>query len=192
MGGIIALVTGASAGRAGEVRSRRQAPNERDHMSEASMLELVHAALSEFGITDEVIAVGQFNPRGHTGGLFVGGLTGSSAGERLGGAIGGSIGLGAGSLAGMRANDAASGLPKNMLVAVSATRIYGLDAPTRRAQPRAVIFDLARDEVDIKVHQRVNVRILELIGRASGDTVELEGNRLPVTHSGDVIKALTD
>jgi hypothetical protein len=159
-------------------------------MSEASMLELVHSALSGFGITDELIAVGQFNPRGHTGGLFLGGMTGSSAGERLGGTIGGSIGLGAGSLAGMRANDAASGLPKNMLVAVSATRIYGLDAPSRRAQPRAVIFNLARDEVEVKVHQRVNVRILELIGRGSGDTVELEGNRLPVTHSGDVIKAL--
>jgi hypothetical protein len=36
----------------------------------------------------------------------------------------------------------------------------------------------------------VNVRILELIDNASGSRIELEGNRLPVTHSKDVIDAL--
>ena len=44
-------------------------------MSEERMVELVQSALSERGIDDQVIAVGQFYPRGHTGGLFVGGLT---------------------------------------------------------------------------------------------------------------------
>jgi hypothetical protein len=44
--------------------------------------------------------------------------------------------------------------------------------------------------VTAKVHQRVNVRILELIDTASGSRIELEGNRLPVTHSRDVIDAL--
>jgi hypothetical protein len=38
----------------------------------------------------------------------------------------------------------------------------------------------------------VNVRVLELIDEASGSAIELEGNRLPVTHSKDVIEALTD
>jgi hypothetical protein len=160
-------------------------------MSETSMLELVQTALSGFGIEDEVVAVGQFNPRGHTGGLFAGGLAGSGAGGRLGGAIGGDVGFAAGSLAGMRAADSASGLPKNMLVALSAERVYGFDAPTRHSQPRTVIFNLARDEIEAKVHQRVNVRILELIDPRSGGTIELEGNRLPITHSGDVIRALT-
>jgi hypothetical protein len=155
------------------------------------MLELAQTALSDFGFDDELVAVGQFNPRGHTGGLFAGGLAGGSAGERLGSTIGGDIGLAAGSLAGQRAADAASGLPRNMLVALSAERVYGFDAPTRRSKPRAVIFNLGRDEIDAKVHQRVNVRILELIDRRSGDRIELEGNRLPITHSGDVIKALT-
>ena len=160
-------------------------------MSEASMLKLAQTALSGFGITDELVAVGQFNPRGHTGGRFAGGLAGGSAGERLAGTIGGDIGVAAGSIAGQRAADSASGLPRSMLVALSAERIYGFDAPTRRSEPRAVIFDLARSEIETKVHQRVNVRILELIDRRSGDTIELEGNRLPITHSGDVIKALT-
>jgi hypothetical protein len=31
------------------------------------------------------------------------------------------------------------------------------------------------------------VRILELIATPSGDSVQLEGNRLPITHSGEVI-----
>jgi hypothetical protein len=36
----------------------------------------------------------------------------------------------------------------------------------------------------------VNVRILELADTASGSTIQLEGNRIPLTHSKDVITAL--
>jgi hypothetical protein len=41
-----------------------------------------------------------------------------------------------------------------------------------------------------KVHQQVNVRVLELIDTASGSRIELEGNWLPLTHPKDVIDAL--
>jgi hypothetical protein len=159
-------------------------------MSEATMIELVQRALDRFGIQDEVVAVGQFNPRGHVGGMFAGGLAGGDAGDRLGGNLAGGIGLAAGSLAGQRAADHASGLPSSVLVAVSAERVYGFDAPTRHSDPRALVFNLGRQDLETKVHQRVNVRILELIDTPSGDSVQLEGNRLPMTHSGDVIKAL--
>jgi hypothetical protein len=159
-------------------------------MSEATMIELVQSALDRFGIDDQVVAVGQFNPRGHVGGMFAGGLAGGGVGDRLGGLAGG-IGTAAGSLAGQRAADHASGLPSNVLVAVSAERVYGFDAPSRRSEPRALVFNLRRQDLETKVHQRVNVRILELIDTPSGDSVQLEGNRLPITHSGDVIKART-
>jgi hypothetical protein len=159
-------------------------------MSEATMIELVQSALDRFGIEDKVVAVGQFNPRGHVGGMFAGGLAGGGVGDRLGG-LGGGIGTAAGSLAGQRAADHASGLPSSVLVAVSAERVYGFDAPTRHSDPRALVFNLRRQDLETKVHQRVNVRILELIDTPSGDSVQLEGNRLPITHSGDVIKALT-
>jgi hypothetical protein len=151
-------------------------------MSEESMVELVQGALQERGIQDEVIAVGQFNPRGHTGGLFAGGMIGSDAA--------GAVGLGVGSLAGMRAADAASGLPDTMLVAVSATTVYGFAARTRHSEPTDVVFQVPREGITAKVHQRVNVRVLELIDEATGSRIELEGNRLPVTHSKDVIEAL--
>jgi hypothetical protein len=36
----------------------------------------------------------------------------------------------------------------------------------------------------------VNVRVLELIHDDSGSRIELEGSRLPVTHSKDVIDIL--
>jgi hypothetical protein len=160
-------------------------------MSEATMIELVQRALDRFGIKDDVVAVGQFNPRGHVGGMFVGGNAGGSVGDRLGGSLAGGIGMAAGSLAGQRAVDQASGLPRSVLVAVSAERVYGFDAPTRRSDPRGIVFNLRRQDLEAKIHQRVNVRILELIDTASGDSVQLEGNRLPLTHSGDVIKALT-
>jgi hypothetical protein len=153
------------------------------------MVGLVQDALRERGIDDQIVAVGQFNPRGHTGGLFVGGLLGSDAGGVLG-AVGESVGLGAGSLAGMKAADAASGLPANMLVGVSDTTVYGFAARTRHDEPTDLAFQVPRSRVTANVHQRVNVRVLELIDDESGSRIELEGNRLPVTHSKDVIEAL--
>jgi hypothetical protein len=153
------------------------------------MLELVQGALAERGIDDELLAVGQFNPRGHTGGMFVGGLVGDTAGDLRGGA-GGAVGMGVGSLAGMHAADARSGLPESMLIGVSATMVYGFAAATRHSEPTALAFQIPRAGLATKVHQRVNVRILELIDAASGSRIELEGNRLPVTHSKDVIDAL--
>jgi hypothetical protein len=52
-------------------------------MSEERMVALVEGALRARGIDDEVLAAGQFNPRGHSGGLFVGGLAGEEAGGAL-------------------------------------------------------------------------------------------------------------
>lgn len=163
--------------------------DEGKRMSEESMIELIQAALSARGIEDELVAVGQFNPRGHTGGMFVGGLAGGDAGGVLG-ELGESVGVGAGSLAGMRAADAASGLPASMLIGVSATTVYGFAAATRHSEPTALAFQLPRSGLSVKVHQRVNVRVLELIDDASDSRIELEGNRLPLTHSKDVIDAL--
>jgi hypothetical protein len=121
-------------------------------MSEEKMVDAVQRALADRGVTDEVIAAGQFNPRGHTGGLFIGGLTGNAAGGALG-AVGEAAGLAVGSVAGMHGVGAISGL-------------------------------------DVKVHKRVNVRVLELIDSQSGSQIELEGSRVGITHSKDVIEAL--
>ncbi len=49
------------------------------------MIELVHAALTKHGVEDEVLAAGEFNPRGHSGGLFAGGLAGGEAGRSTSG-----------------------------------------------------------------------------------------------------------
>ena len=53
-----------------------------------------------------------------------------------------------------------------------------------------LVFRVPRADLEVKVHQRVNVRILELIDSTTGSRIELEGNRIPVTHSKDVITAL--
>jgi hypothetical protein len=153
------------------------------------MVELVQGALGAHGIDDQVVAAGQFNPRGHTGGMFVGGLAGGDAGGVVGG-VAESVGTGAGALAGMHAADAASGLPSNMLVGVSESKVYGFAAQTRHSEPTSLLFALPRSGLTTKVHPGVNVRVLELIDDASGSRIELEGNRLPVTHSKDVIEAL--
>ncbi len=152
------------------------------------MVEMMQEALATRGIHEELVAVGQFNPRGHVGGLFAGGMLGSDAGGLLGGAAEG-VGLGAGSLAGMHAADARSGLPGNMLVGVSAATVFGFAARTRSKPPTDLIFKVPRAGLTVKVHQRVNVRVLELED-ADGSRIELEGNRVPLTHSKDVIDEL--
>jgi hypothetical protein len=101
------------------------------------------------------------------------------------------VSLGVGPVAGMRAADARSGLPASMIIGVSATMVYGLAAATRHSEPTSLVFQIPRAGLTVRVHQRANVRVLELIDDASDARIELEGNRLPVTHSKDVIHILT-
>jgi hypothetical protein len=77
-----------------------------------------------------------------------------------------------------------------MPVGVSDTTVYGFAAKTRHDEPSELAFQVPRSGVTAKVHQRVNVRVLELIDEESGSRIELEGNRLPVTPSKDVIEVL--
>ena len=128
------------------------------------MIELAQAALDHHGVDDTLEAVGQFAPRGQSGAMFAG-HAGSSA---------------------------SSGLPPTVMVAVSASTVYGMHARTRRDEPDDILFAVPRARLAAKVHQRVNVRVLELIDEQTGARIELEGNRLPVTHSKDVIHVLTE
>ena len=40
------------------------------------------------------------------------------------------------------------------------------------------MFRIPRRDLEVKVHKRVNVRILELIETSSGARIQLEGNRI--------------
>jgi hypothetical protein len=166
----------------------RATPRYKPSMSEEKIVEVVNEALASAGIEDTVIAAGEFNPRGHSGAGFAGGLVGGDIGDSMGSLAGG-VGTAGGYVAGTRAHDAASGLPERMVVGVSETMIYGFAG--NRAHPKALVFRLPREGLDAKVHQRVNVRVLELIDTESGSRIELEGMRLPITHSKDVIQELT-
>jgi hypothetical protein len=157
-------------------------------MSEEKIVEVVNEALRAAGIEDTVIAAGEFNPRGHSGAGFAGGLIGGDVGDTIGGVAGG-VGAAGGYIAGTRAHDEATGLPEWMVVAASETTVYGFAG--RRNHPKALVFRAPREGLEAKVHQRVNVRVLELIDAESGSRIELEGNRLPITHSKDVIEELT-
>ncbi|GAA2140055.1 hypothetical protein GCM10009844_09360 [Nocardioides koreensis] len=159
-------------------------------MAEEQMIGIVEEALRELGVPEEVTAAGQFLPRGHTGSMFAGGLVGDSLAGSAGG-VADAVGTAAGSLAGARAHDAASGLPDKMLVGVTPTHVCGFGAATRYSAAGPLVFRVPRRNLDVRVHQRLNVRVLELIDPATGSRIELEGNRIPLTHSKDVIEALT-
>ena len=103
-------------------------------MSEEQMVESVQTALRELGVTDGVTAAGQFQPRGHTGSMFAGGLIGDSLAGGLGGGAD-SVGTVGGALAGARMHDAASGLPRNMLVGVRPPMCTGSALPTAPVPP---------------------------------------------------------
>jgi hypothetical protein len=145
------------------------------------MINAVQAALDDAGIDDTIRAVGQLEPRGTVGGLFAGGFIG----DELGGSVGGAVGA----IAGMHAGAAASGMPREMLVGASDSTIYGFKMHGgRRGEPELLLFRVPRAGLEVKVHSRVNVRVLELIEPQSGSKIELEGNRLPITHSKDLIE----
>jgi hypothetical protein len=161
-------------------------------MAEKDMVKAVNAALVSHGIDDTVEAVGQFQPRGTSGAMFAGGFAGSEIGGAFGD-VGQAIGLGAGAIGGIEASKQAHSMPFQMLVGASPTNVYGfrmrgLDG--RRTEPHDLVFQVARDGLDVNVHARVNVRTLELIDRETGSKIELEGNRLPITHSHEVITYL--
>jgi hypothetical protein len=160
-------------------------------MSEENMVGLMQAALDHHGVEDTIVAAGQFTPRGRSGAMFAGGMLGSTAGDALGQAAGG-IGPGLGMLGGAKANAESSTLPAMMLVGVSETAVYGMHARSRRQAPDRIVFAVSRKGLTAKVHQRVNVRVLELIEDATGVRIELEGSRLPITHSKDVMDVLAE
>jgi hypothetical protein len=155
------------------------------------MVGKVMDALARGGIKDDIVAAAMFFPRGHFGGAFGGGLIGGDLGDRAGGLAGG-IGAAGGALAGTRANDAASGLPDRMLVGVSTTTVYvfGTHRNGAEREPTDLVFRLSRSQLDVRVHQRMNVRVLELLDRATGERVELEGARMPGFHVGGVLQVL--
>jgi hypothetical protein len=157
-------------------------------MSEERMIEMIETALGEMGIHDHIVAAGEFSPRGHTGSMFIGGLAGSEVGQVFGG-VGEAVGLAAGSIAGPELADTESGLPGTMIVGVSETTVYGFGG-RRSHLTSELLFHLPRAGLTVEVHQRVNVRVLELVDEASGSRLELEGNRLPMTHSKDVVEIL--
>jgi hypothetical protein len=160
-------------------------------MSEETMVHSVGGALRALGVAEAVVAAGQFLPRGHTGSMFAGGMIGDGVAGVLGGPADSVASVG-GSLAGARMHDAASGLPGSMLVGVTATHVYGFAAAHRSSPVGDLVFAMARDRIDVTVRQRVNVRILELVDGSTGSTIQLEGNRIPLTHSKDVIDALRE
>ena len=136
-------------------------------MNEQELIERTTEVLAASGAPENVEAAGIFNPRGHTGSMFAGGIVGDGA----------------------KVHDATTGLPEWLVVAVTPTSVVGFDTDGRR-RPTRPIFRFARSELETKVHQRVNVRILELIHKDTGSSVQLEGNRIPLLHTKDVIKAL--
>lgn len=156
-------------------------------MDEKAMVHAVQTAVTRLGVEDEIRAAGLFEPRGHSGSLFVGGLVGGDIGDDVGAEAVGTVG---GALAAQHLRDATSGLPASMLVGVSDTAVYGFEKRRGHHEAERLVFRANRDELEITVHQRLNVRVLELIHADTGSTVELEGMRLPGQHAGDVIDAL--
>ena len=158
-------------------------------MSEERMVGIAEKALVDLGVPETVEAAGQFLPRGHTGSMFAGGFLGDGLTDMAGGLVNSAATVG-GALAGAHIHDAASGLPDQMLVGVTSTHVCGWAQAHRNTDAGGLVFRIPRRDLEIKVHKRVNVRILELIETSSGARIELEGNRIPLTHSKDVIQAL--
>jgi hypothetical protein len=162
-------------------------------VNEHEMVKRAQEALGKAGVDDTITAAAVFLPRGHFAGAFAGGLIGGGIGDAVGNNLAGSVGTGFGAMAGMKAVDEAADVPARTMVAVSDTKVYGFDTEREYGRhPTDLVFALDRSDLEAKVHQRVNVRVLELIHGPSGDAIELEGPRLPGFHVGSVLDALHD
>jgi hypothetical protein len=106
---------------------------------------------------------------------------------RSGAAAGAAVGTIAGMAGATEGTDALLGLPDHMVVGVTADAVYGFAGATKAGQ---LAFTISREHLKATVHQRVDVRVLELADEQTGSKIELEGNRLPITHSKDVISEL--
>jgi hypothetical protein len=158
-------------------------------MSEADMVAALNQTLTTLGIADTVEVAGQFQPRGTSGAFLAGGLVGGTAGDALG-PVGDALGTSTGAWTGAAAAAEARNLPMYLLVGVSTTMVYGFPGRSRHRPPDDLTFAVARAGLRAVVHQRGAVRVLELIHDDTGSQIELEGSRLPVTHSKDVIDEL--
>ncbi|MGX7677281.1 hypothetical protein ACSMXN_00120 [Jatrophihabitans sp. DSM 45814] len=160
-------------------------------MSNTGLTERSQDAVQRSGYNETVIAAGIFFPRGHTAGAFAGGLVGGSIGDAVGGIAGG-VGAMGGALAGRRVADATSGLPQRTVIAVTEKSVFGFDSARvgNVRQPTTMLFHIDRHDLVTRIHQRVNVRVLELHDQALNTTIEIEGSRIPVLHAGEVISAL--
>jgi hypothetical protein len=90
-------------------------------VSEEKIVEVVNQALPDAGIEDTVTAAGEFEPRGHSGAGFAGGLIGGDAGDAAGSLAGG-IGAAGGYL-----------------------------FAGNRAHPQALVFRVPREGLEVKV-----------------------------------------
>ena len=161
-------------------------------MAERDMIAALQAYLDHHEIDDQIEEAGQFEPRGQTGASVAGGLIGGDVAGDAFGQVAGAIGTGVGLVAGGAANAHSRNLPRQMLVGASATTVYGFKMKNfgRKKEPDEMVFRVPREGLQVNVLARVNVRVLELVETATGAKVELEGPRLPLTHSHDLIKYL--
>ena len=147
-------------------------------------------ALAASELSDEMVAVGLFTPRGSSGGMIAGGLVGDVVGGGLGGVVGSALGDLAGTNAGRKIAGDIHGLPKDLIVGVSKEWVYGASMPGRKT-PSILLFRVTRDGLGATKKDRVSVRILELQVPGDAEPIRLEGNRNPMTGAKSVISELT-
>ncbi len=157
--------------------------NEQKLLSEAQQI---------VGQDDVLLAAGVFQPRGTQAGMSGGAATGGGLARGVAGLALSAAGIAAGERA---ATTAARGLstPRWTVLAVSADRIYGLTGHGEglAIRPGEVFAVLSRDEVTTKVHERVGVRVVEIIENGAGAALELETARLGGWHGADVLRLLS-
>ncbi len=153
---------------------------------------LVSQAQEVVGQDDVLLAAGVFQPRGTQAGVGGGAAVGGGLARGVAGMALTAAGIAVGGLAGQTA---AGDLPtpRWTVLAVSAERIYGLTGHGEgfAIRPGEVFAVLRRDEVETRVHERVGVRVLEIIENGTGAALELETARLGGWHGTDVLRLLS-
>ncbi len=140
----------------------------------------------------DIIAAGDFQPKGLTWKVAAGAAAGSALGSQFGD-VGQTVGAGTGAAAGYYAGSSGD-LPPVIVLAASPTKLYLMTSNNAKgiilAKHLVLIDTLDREHLSVVMHQKVTVRTAVITDESTGHEYKIEGKRILFHHMNDLLDTL--
>ena len=151
------------------------------------LLDMAHETTGD----PDIVAAGDFEPKGMTWKVGLGAAAGAALGDAVGNL--GDVGALGGALAGRTV--ATSGeLPPVIVAAASPTKLYLMTTNNAKgiilAKGLILIDTLERDHLTVELKQRITTRTVVITDDSTGHEYKMEGKRIIFHHMNDVLNVL--